>query len=92
MSEVSENREVNQAINRDIQKFNLNPEIQKFKFPTLVITGRFDMNVAAVCAYRIHKQIPRSEFVVFDRSGHMPFYEEPEKFVQVVDGFLADGR
>ncbi len=92
MSEVSENREINQTINRDIQKFDLNPEIQKFKFPTLVITGRYDMNVAAVCAYRIHKQISGSEFVVFDKSGHMPFYEEPDKFVQVVDGFLADGR
>ncbi len=92
MSEVSENREVNQAINRDIQKFDLNPEIQKFRFPTLVITGRFDMNVAPVCAYRIHKQIPGSQFAVFDKSGHMPFYEEPDKFVAAVDGFLAQGR
>jgi proline iminopeptidase len=53
------------------------------------MTGRFDINVAPVVAYKIHKAIAGSEFVVFDRSGHMPFYEEPEKFVQTVEGFLS---
>lgn len=91
MAEVQENREVNQTINHDIQRFDLNPEIQKFRFPALVLTGRYDMNVAPVCAYRIHKQIPGSRFVVFERSGHMPFYEEPDKFVAVVEQFLSNG-
>lgn len=92
MADVDENREVNQTINHDIQRFDLNPELPKFHFPTIVMTGRFDVNVAPVIAYKIHKAIPGSEFVVFDRSGHMPFYEEPEKFVQTVDTFLSNGQ
>jgi proline iminopeptidase len=89
MADVDENREVNRAVNSDLQRFDLNPELPKYRFPAIVMTGRFDMNVAPVVAYKIHKAIPGSQFVVFDRSGHMPFYEEPEKFVQTVESFLS---
>lgn len=89
MKDTDENREVNQAINRDLQRFDLNPELPKFHFPTIVMTGRFDMNVAPVVAYKIHKAIPQSQFVVFDQSGHMPFYEQPDKFIETVNSFLS---
>jgi proline iminopeptidase len=89
MDEGSEVPEVNEAINKDLERFDLNPELPKYRFPTIVMTGRFDINVAPVVAYKIHKAIAGSQFVVFDRSGHMPFYEEPEKFVQTVEGFLS---
>ncbi len=89
MDEGSEVPEVNETINKDLARFDLNPELPKYRFPTMVMTGRFDINVAPVVAYKIHKAIAGSEFVVFDRSGHMPFYEEPEKFVQTVEGFLS---
>jgi len=26
---------------------------------------------------------------VFESSGHLPYFEEPEKFVRVVEGFLG---
>jgi len=57
--------------------------------PALVITGRFDMNVSPRNAWKIHKQIPGSEFVVFERSGHLPFYEEPALFAKAVEVFLS---
>jgi proline iminopeptidase len=47
------------------------------------------MNVAPVIAYKIHQAIPGSKFVVFEKSGHMPFFEEPDKFVKVVTDFLS---
>lgn len=83
---------VNEAVEHDVQRFDLNPELRKFKFPTLVITGRYDINVAPSVAYKIHKAIPGSQFVVFEKSGHLPFYEEPEAFVRAVEAFLAAGR
>ncbi len=89
MTDVDENHEVNQAIGRDLRNYDLNPELPKFHFPTVVMTGRYDMNVAPVVAYKIHRAISGSTFVVFDRSGHMPFYEEPDKFVQTVQQFLS---
>lgn len=83
---------VNESVEHDVQRFDLNPELRKFKFPTLVITGRYDINVAPSVAYKIHKAIPGSQFVVFEKSGHLPFYEEPEAFVRAVEAFLAAGR
>ena len=92
LTDAHENLEVNEAINHDLERFDLNPELPKYAFPTIVMTGRFDINVAPVIAYKIHKSIPGSEFVVFEQSGHLPFYEEPDKFVKVVESFLAQGR
>jgi proline iminopeptidase len=83
---------VNEAVDKDVQRFDLNPEIRKFKFPTLVVTGRYDINVAPSVAYKIHKAIPGSQFVVFERSGHLPFYEEPEAFVRALEAFLGSPR
>jgi proline iminopeptidase len=83
---------VNEAVEHDVARFDLNPEIKKFKFPTLVITGRYDINVAPSVAYKMHKAIPGSQFVVFEKSGHLPFYEEPEAFVRAMEAFLAAGR
>lgn len=83
---------VNEAVEHDVQRFDLGPELRKFKFPTLVITGRYDINVAPSVAYKIHKAIPGSQFVVLEKSGHLPFYEEPEAFVRAVEAFLAAGR
>ncbi|MGC1104920.1 MAG: alpha/beta fold hydrolase [Candidatus Acidiferrales bacterium] len=80
---------INRLVNEDVRRFDLNPEIAKFRFPVLVGCGRFDMNVAPVIAYKIHQAIPGSEFVVFEKSGHMPFFEEPEKFVSVMNAFLS---
>lgn len=85
-------KSVNETIERDVGRFDLNPEIRKFKFPTLVITGRYDINVAPSVAYKTHKAIPGSKFAVFERSGHLPFFEEPDAFVRAVEAFLGTPR
>lgn len=74
----------------DAIKLDLYPALAKLNVPTLVINGRFDANVAPSVAYRISKAIPDSKLVYFERSGHTPFVEEPEKFALVVERFLAD--
>jgi len=79
---------VNAAIIADLRQVDLNPELPKFGFPTLVLTGRFDANVAPSVAWKIHGAVPRSEFTVFERSGHLPFYEEPAAFIERVERFL----
>ncbi|HXO22315.1 MAG TPA: alpha/beta fold hydrolase [Thermoanaerobaculia bacterium] len=88
-AEYHYNREINRLLNADLARFDLNPELPKFHFPTLVLSGRFDANVAPSTAWKIHQAIPGSRFVVFEKSGHLPYYEEPEEFVRVVSGFLA---
>jgi len=81
-------REVNAALDKDLARYDLNPEIRKFKMPTLVMTGRFDMNVAPLTAYKMAQAIPGARFVVFEKSGHLPFLEEPDAFAAAVEDFL----
>lgn len=83
---------VNDVLNQDLARYDLNPELAKFKFPAMVITGRYDINVSPAVAYKMHKAITGSKFVVFEKSGHMPFVEEPEAFVRAIEGFLGGGR
>jgi proline iminopeptidase len=82
-------QKVNKAVWDDLQRFDLNPELAKFSFPTLVVTGRYDFNVAPSVAFAIHKAVPGSQFAVFDKSGHLPFCEEPDAFLTRVEAFLS---
>jgi proline iminopeptidase len=67
---------------------DLTPALAGFRFPVLVLNGRYDMNVAALTGYRIHQAIPGSRFVIMEKSSHMMFYEEPERFLEIITGFL----
>ncbi|HEY4641453.1 MAG TPA: alpha/beta fold hydrolase [Thermoanaerobaculia bacterium] len=82
-------KNVNEMVGADVARFDLNPELPKFNFPTLVLTGRFDINVAPSVAWKIHRAIPGSQFVVFERSGHLPYAEEPEAFTNAMVKFLG---
>jgi proline iminopeptidase len=77
------------AVDKAIADLDLTPALPKFNFPVLVITGRFDMNIAPLTAWRMYKAIPGAKFEVFEKSGHLPSYEEPDKYVSVVDAFLG---
>ena len=47
------------------------------------------MNVAPLTAWRMYKAIPGAKFVFFEQSGHLPSYEEPEKYLKVLNDFLG---
>jgi proline iminopeptidase len=81
--------QISAAVQKATRTLDLTAELPKFKFPTMVITGRYDMNVAPLTAWNIYKAIPGAKFVVFEKSGHLPSYEEPDKYVKVVDEFFS---
>jgi proline iminopeptidase len=76
------------AVDEAASKVDMTADLSKFRFPVLVITGRYDLNVAPLTAWRMYKAIPGAQLTIFARSGHLPSYEEPDKYVQVVDTFL----
>jgi pimeloyl-ACP methyl ester carboxylesterase len=71
-----------------ISPASIGPELAKMGFPVLVATGRYDINVTPATADRIHKAVPGSRFAVFEKSGHLLFFEEPALFIQVSEDFL----
>ena len=60
----------------------------ELRCPTLLIVGRHDPQTPARISKAIHKRVPDSELGIFERSGHSPFLEEPERFTQVLSAFL----
>jgi proline iminopeptidase len=82
-------RSVNEALNADLAKYDMWPLLPTLTMPTLVLTGRYDINVAPSTAWKIHQAIPGSRWAVFERSGHLPYLEEPAEFQKVVESFLG---
>jgi proline iminopeptidase len=82
---------VSEAVAKATADLDLTPKLAGFQFPALIITGRYDMNVAPLTAWRLAHAIPGAKLVFFEQSGHLPSYEEPEKYVAVLESFL-NGR
>jgi proline iminopeptidase len=81
---------VSEAVSKATENLDLTQSLPGFHFPVLVITGRYDMNVAPLTAWRMAHAIPGAKIVFFEESGHLPSYEEPEKYRSVVESFLDD--
>ena len=82
---------VGAAVAKATQDLDLTPKLAGFHFPVLVINGRFDLNTAPLTAWNLAHAIPGAKIVFFEESGHLPSYEEPEKYLSVLENFL-NGR
>lgn len=58
--------------------------------PTLVIWGGKDRIIPVDHAEAAHKSMPGSRLVIFERAGHFPHAEEPERFVATMHEFVDD--
>jgi proline iminopeptidase len=57
------------------------------KVPTLITVGDHDESDPSL-ARDMHARIPGSQLVIFPKSGHMTFVDQPGLFVHAVDSFL----
>jgi len=81
--------QVNALLSEDIERRDFTADVKTFRMPVLVVTGRFDLVVPTATAFATQRQIPGSVLATFERSGHLPFVEEPEAFAREVESFLA---
>jgi L-proline amide hydrolase len=70
-----------------IKDWDITDQLGKILVPTLVISGRYDETTPAI-AETVHRGIPRSKWVLFENSAHLPHLEEAERFLDVVTKFL----
>lgn len=68
---------------------DLRPSLSKVKVPTLIIVGRHDFITNVAMAEEMAKNLPSSQLVVFEDSGHYPMVEERDKFYQVIRDFVS---
>jgi proline iminopeptidase len=75
----------------NLKGWNRISDIHRIHKACLVVTGMHD-ELTPACALRMHQVLPNSEIVVFKNSSHMPFYEEPERYFEVLTNFLRRQR
>ena len=63
--------------------------LEQIKVPTLAIFGRQDPRISnPQRAEEAVKRLPQGRMIIFDRCGHQPHLEHPDKFNGLVRGFL----
>lgn len=83
------NSAIGEQVSTAIENVDFTPRLGTITVPALILTGRFDVNVAPLTAWRMAKAVPGAQFHVFEHSGHLPSYEEPEEYLRVLMAFLS---
>lgn len=75
----------------DMLAFDTRDRLAEIACPTLVISGASDWIMPPEHGgERLHEGIRDSHHVVFEESGHFPFAEEPERFVDVLRSWMSE--
>ena len=61
--------------------------LKKIKAPLLIIQGAAD-NIPVAAGERLKASVANGKLIVFNKSGHFPFIEEQEKFLNEVSAFM----
>ena len=69
-------------------KLDFHKQLRNLHMPMLILSGRFDRGMLPRYAVQFKTYAPKAQFVMFEKSGHFPFIEEPEEFIRVVADFL----
>jgi proline iminopeptidase len=70
--------------------FDPTPALSDFAGPTLILAGRHDRVTPVVLASELHRSFPAgtARLVVFERSAHRPWAEEPDRYFAELADFL----
>lgn len=79
------------AFGHCVPEYDVRPHLSGIAVPTLVLSGRHDwLAPPDLGAQRLLDAIPGARGVVFERSGHFPFVEEPERVITTIREWLAE--
>ncbi len=72
----------------DIALLDFRPKLGSLRMPVLVIAGRYDRVSMPRDAAEFKTLIPGAQLVVFEKSGHFPYIEEPDDTLETMREFL----
>ena len=83
-------RAFSHGFSRCLPTFNVLDRLGEISAPTLLLGGQHDwIAPPALSAERLHTGIPGSQLVLFEESGHFPFIEQQDQFVNVISDWMA---
>jgi proline iminopeptidase len=62
------------------------------RVPIFLAHGRYDYVVPHILWDGLAEKLPNATLQIFERSGHQPFFEEPDRFTDAVVGWMARHR
>lgn len=73
---------------QEIYQENIGAQLKNITIPTLLLWGKNDLDTPLHQGQHFAQLIPQSQLVVFDRSGHFPFVDQPTEFVASLQQFI----
>jgi proline iminopeptidase len=75
-------------VGSDIGTFDFRKDLKNLKMPILIYGGRYDHVAVPEMMVKYKEYCPQAKFVIFEKSGHNPQVEEPEKLFPLLESFL----
>ncbi len=68
---------------------SVSADLPRIRAPTLVLSGRYDVQFSWQSAQEAARRIPGGRFAVIEDAGHFPMVERPHETAQLISEFLA---
>ena len=72
-----------------LAKLDFAPVLGEIRNPALVMVGALDQTTPPAIARELAERIPGAKFLAIPACGHCPQIEQPDAFVEAVNGFLS---
>lgn len=72
--------------------YDTRERLLEIEIPTMVVWGLNDQIVPVEGALGYHRLIPRSRLELFERTGHLPMLERPQRFNPLLEEFIESSR
>ncbi|WP_419881610.1 alpha/beta fold hydrolase [Peribacillus sp. B-H-3] len=75
---------------RELQVFDVTRKLQLISVPTLIICGKYDVQCPLTYSLEMNELIPSATLIIFTKSNHYPFLEEPDRFSAEIKTFIKE--
>jgi pimeloyl-ACP methyl ester carboxylesterase len=72
-----------------VLEYDARDRLEEIEIPTMIVWGFEDWVIPSVAALSYHRRMPHSRLEIFERTGHVPQLERPQRFNAVLDDFLG---
>jgi pimeloyl-ACP methyl ester carboxylesterase len=72
--------------------YDTRERLTEIDIPTMVVWGLSDQIVPVEGALGYHRLIPHSRLEIFERTGHLPMLERPQRFNPLLEEFIESSR
>lgn len=69
-------------------EYDARDRLEEIEIPTLIVWGTDDWVIPSAAAHSYNRRIPHARLAIFERTGHVPQMERPQRFNRLLEEFL----